>query len=39
MRLHGAGAVPLGGFSQEMLQFGEHLLDRVEIGTVGWQEE
>ena len=33
----GGGA--LGGFSQEMLQLGEHLLDRVEIGTVGRQEE
>ena len=33
----GGGA--LGGFSQEMLQLGEHLLDRIEIGTVGRQEE
>jgi hypothetical protein len=33
----GGGA--LGGFSQEMLQLGEHLRDRVEIGTVGRQEE
>ena len=38
MRLHVAGAA-LGGFSQEMLQLGEHLLDRIEIGTVGRQEE
>ena len=39
MRLHVAGAVRSAAFSQEMLQLGEHLLDRVEIGTVGRQEE
>jgi hypothetical protein len=39
-RLHALDSVGrLGGFSQEMLQLGEHLLDRVEIGTVGRQEE
>ena len=29
----------LSGFAQECLQLGEHLLDRVQIGAVGWQEE
>lgn len=29
----------LGGFSQEQFQFGEDLLDRVEIWTIGRQIE
>jgi hypothetical protein len=39
MRLPRGGGGARGGFSQEMLQLGEHLLDRVEIGTGGRQEE
>lgn len=26
-------------FSHEMLEFGEELFDRIEIGAIGWQEE
>ena len=33
--LGGPGLVP----SQEVFELGEELLDRIEIGTVGWQEE
>lgn len=29
----------LGGFTQQRFEFGEDLLDRSEIGTVGRQEE
>jgi hypothetical protein len=30
---------PLGGFAEQGLELGEDLLDRIEIGTVGRQEE
>ena len=29
----------LGGLAQEGLELGEDLLDRIEVGAVGWQEE
>lgn len=32
-RLRRAG----GNLAQQRLQFGEHLLDRIEVGRVGWQ--
>jgi hypothetical protein len=41
----GADALPgcfdssLGGFSEQRFQLGEHLLDGIEIGTIGRQEE
>ena len=30
---------PLGRLSHEMFELGEHLLDRVEVWAVGWQED
>ena len=29
----------LGGFTQQRFELGEDLLDRIEIGTIGRQEE
>ena len=31
--------LPLGGLAQEVFEFGEDLLDRVEIGTIGREKE